>query len=241
MIQELKRIIRSFLLWILSLIVISAAFFVPLGERDALSVAVFKIMSGDLLPSGVELVVTNPLSAFLVQMGISLFLAFVLALPILFFRLIKYLYPALYKKERRALFKVLIPSSVLFLAGAAFAYFIIIPTTFRLLYPFAEAFGATTYFLLNDFVHLVLGMVVVVGVIFLLPVFMFLLSYLGVVPGSFWRDGWRYALVFFLVFSAIITPDGTGITMLMLSLPLSALYFLGALFAIRVEGESDYK
>jgi sec-independent protein translocase protein TatC len=72
-----------------------------------------------------------------------------------------------------------------------------------------------------------------VGIMFLLPVFMVFLSFLGIVKPCFWKNNWRYALLIFLIFSAIITPDGTGITMIMLSAPLAGLYFLGTIVTMK--------
>ncbi len=53
------------------------------------------------------------------------------------------------------------------------------------------------------------------------------LTFLGIIPSIFWREKWRYALLTFLLFSAIITPDGSGVSMMLLSLPLSGLYAVG--------------
>jgi len=112
-----------------------------------------------------------------------------------------------------------------------FSFFFLIPATFKVLYPYAESINAIPFFSVDEFIYYVFGLMVTVGLIFLLPLFMVLLSLMGIIEASFWIKKWRPALLFFLVLSAIITPDGTGITMIMLFLPLASLYFMGCVFA----------
>ena len=242
--EELKELKRVFLPWIIILFFLSVFFFgfglqktelfgqtvyYPYPSLHSISAYFLETASRNLLPEGVKVVTLNPLNAFLALMVISLLAAFIVSFPFFLYKLIRYLSPALEQKERRVAFKVLFPSTFLFVAGCLFAYFLLIPLTFKVLYSFAAVIGAEEFFYLMQFVTLVLGLMVVVGIIFLLPIFMGLLTRLGIVQGNFWRKNWRYAVFIFLVFSAIITPDGTGLTMMMLSVPLTGLYFLGAI------------
>ena len=203
-------------------------------------VLVFHSLKSYLLPTGVELIVTDPLSGFLAQVIVSLALAFIVSFPILLYEIINYLTPALLHKERKALGLILLPSVLLFFGGCLFSYFFIIPATFRALFPFTLSIQALPFFLVDQFIQLVFGMMIATGVLFLMPVFMVLLSAVGLVPRAFWLENWRYAAVFFLSFSAIITPDGTGITMLLLSAPLAGLYAVGSFLSPRGRG-ADYK
>jgi len=242
--KEFKEFIKSILSWIYLLLGFSFFFFLfglkeieifgrnlflPLPTPHSFSVQIFEIIQQDLLPPGVQLIVTNPLSAFLAQILISLLLAFILTLPFFLYRMMRYLLPALLEKEKRVIIRVLFPSAFLFFAGCLFAYFLLIPSIFRVLYPYATVMGAIPFFSIQEFITLVFGLMIAVGKMFLLPVFMVFLSSLGIVGPDFWKSNWRYALLIFLIFSAIITPDGTGITMIMLSVPLAGLYFLGTI------------
>lgn len=240
--KELNELRKSFLPWIILLLLFSFFFFgfglqqteifgfsiyYPYPSFHSISAYFFETAKQDLLSEEIKIVTLNPLNAFLSLMTISFLLAFIFSFPLFLYKLIRYLSPALYQKERKAIFKVLFPSVFLFIAGCLFAYFLLIPLTFRVLYSFATAIEVEPLFYVTQFVTLVLGLMIVVGIIFLLPVFMSLLTGLGIVQGNFWKKNWRYAIFIFLVFSAIITPDGTGITMLLLSLPLFCLYLLG--------------
>lgn len=127
--------------------------------------------------------------------------------------------------------KVLTPSTLLFAGGCLFAYFLIVPPTLRILYSYATRLEALPFFTIHEFVKTVLGLVVGIGISFLLPVFMVLLTRLGLVESDFWKKKWRYAISGCLIVAAIITPDGTGITMLLLTLPLAGLYYIGCLLS----------
>ncbi|MDP3958173.1 MAG: twin-arginine translocase subunit TatC [bacterium] len=241
MLQEFKNFIKNILFWCGVMAGLSLLFFLPLFAGRSPSVLVFEALKRDFLPPGVELVVTNPLTAFLAQVTVSLALAFIFSFPFMLWRAMRYLSPALFDKEKRAVAWVLIPSSALFFAGCAFAYLFIIPSTFALLYPFAASLGAIPFFQVGEFVQLIFAILLATGVLFLLPVGMALLSFLGLIEPGFWRRNWRYSLMLFLIFSAIITPDGTGITMIMLSVPLITLYGIGMFSAVRIEGRDIKK
>lgn len=240
--KEFKEFIKSILSWVYLLLGFSFFFFafglkeieilgknifLPLPTLQSFSSQIFRKIHQDLLPTGVQLIVTNPLSAFLAQVIVSLLLAFIMTLPFFLYKTMKYLLPALFDKEKKVIIRILFPSTFLFFLGCLFAYFLLIPSTFKALYPFAAIIGAIPFFSVNEFIALVFGMMLVSGVIFLLPVFMVLLNSLGIVKADFWKNNWRYAFLIFLLFSAIITPDSTGITMIMLFVPLIGLYFVG--------------
>jgi len=238
--KELNELKKTFLPWIGVWFLISIFFF-GFGFEEgyfrpsfrSISAYFLTMASENLLPDGVRLITLNPLNAFLALIIISLLLGFIISFPFLLYQLIRYFSPAIDQKEKKAIFKVLIPSSFLFVAGCLFAYFLIIPLTFKVLYSFAIAIGAEEFFFVIEFVALVLGLMLVMGIIFLLPIFMILLTRFRIIDGQFWRKNWKHAVCVFFVFSAIITPDGTGITMIILTLPLIGLYFLGTLATAR--------
>lgn len=246
LLQELKIFVKHILHWIIYFFGFSLFFFIfglqkvalfgreyflPLPTENSFSVAVFNKVRQDLIPPGVQLIATNPMSAFISQIVLSMLLSFLLTTPFFLYQLITYIRPALLPHERKAVLWSLLPVVFLFFFGAAFSYFFLIPATFEILYPFATNIGAIPFFSIDEFVSYVSGLMIAVGLMFLLPLFMVLLSFLGIVKAEFWRRNWRPACLFFLIFSAIITPDGTGITMMMLFIPLAALYFAGYVFA----------
>jgi len=250
--KELKIFVKHIFYWVVSFVGFSVFFFffglkkiVVLGEElylflpseNSFTVQAFSKVRADLLPQGVELMATNPISAFVAQILLSMLLSFLLTTPFFIYKIILYLQPALYSYERRAIILSVLPLTVLFLSGAAYSYFFLIPTTFKILYPFTINIGATAFFSINEFMHYVFGLTFYVGLMFLLPVFMVLLSWMGIIRAEFWKNKWRFALLLFLIGSAIITPDGTGVTMAMLFIPLMTLYFIGCALADKLGKE----
>ncbi len=213
-------------------------YFLPLPTENSFSVQVFKKVSRDLLPSDVQLVATNPMSAFISQILLSLLLSFLLTVPFFLYKIIMYLRPALLLNERKAVVWSLLPFAFLFFSGAAFSYFFLIPTTFKLLYPYAAIIGAIPFFSIDEFIYYVFGLTIATGTMFLLPLFMALLSLLRIIPAEVWLRNWRYACFFFLVLAAVITPDGTGVTMILLFIPLALLYFTGYFFAAKLSNRN---
>jgi len=207
----------------------------PVPSYNSISAWFFKQIQKDLLIKEMELITINPLDALWTQIGISLFLAFIITLPFLLYKIAGYLSSALHKKEKRAILKALIPSTILFIAGCLFAYFFLIPITFKFLYSYVLAVGAKPFFAINQFISLVLILTIVVGIVFLLPIFMILLTHLGIVKPDIWKKNWQYAILIFLILAAVITPDGTGITMMLLAMPLTMLYLLGYLVSKKLK------
>ena len=246
LLQELKIFIKNIAPWLYSLIVFSLFFslfglhkvaiygrdfILPIFSDNSFSVQVFKMIERDFVPPGVQLIVTNPWSGFIAQLEIVIILAFIVTLPFLLYKIMQYCSPALFKHEKKAIFKSIILFTVLFVSGCLFAYYYMIPLTFKFMYPFASSLGVITFFALDAFMSWVIAILITNGVTFLLPIFMLVLSYLGIVSPDFWRKKWRFAFLCLLIFSAIITPDQTGVTMILLFAPLAGLYMVGSLLA----------
>ena len=195
----------------------------------SLATELFTLMKDSLVPEGVPVITLGPFSPFIAPISIAFMAAFILSFPYLLFSLTRYISPALYDKERRSLSILLFSSTALFFLGCVFAYAVLIPYTFATLYSFAEPLGVTPFFSLDAFIGTVFGLTISAGLAFLTPIVMFLLSSAGLVPSAFWRAHWRVSILIVLLFSAIITPDGSGVTMVILSVPLMFLYGVGAM------------
>jgi sec-independent protein translocase protein TatC len=86
----------------------------------------------------------------------------------------------------------------------------------------------------DEFIYYVIGLTSAVGVMFLMPLFMIMLSATGIIEPNFWAKKWQVACLTFLIASALITPDGTGITMMLLFAPLAVLYAGGYYFSRKI-------
>lgn len=221
---EINEIRKNLFLWLIVFIVI-AVFLFPF------SLTLFQKIYSDLVPQNIKLLITNPLNPFFIQIQVAFFFAFLLSLPMLLYKVLTYLFPALYRREKKAILKSLIPSGVLFVSGCFFAYFLLVPLTLRIMNNYNFGLNAAVYFEISQFITFALMAIFVSGVAFMLPIFMKTLSVLGIVESRVWLSNFKYSLIAIAMLTAIITPDGTGVTMIMLSLPLISLYLLGCFWS----------
>jgi sec-independent protein translocase protein TatC len=213
-------------------------------------------MKDTLLPTGVKLIQIAPGQVFFAQVHISLLIGLICSLPIIIKEIFGFISPAfdpsknkdefqegdiekMGKKSfsRFGLFKVISPIVLLFILGVAFSYVFVIPFTLNFLYKYGESIGAETFLTVNDFIAFVLQFVLAFGIAFQLPVIMYVLSLSGVTDSKFWLRNFRYAIIIISVFGAIITPDGSGVTMWFVALPMIALYAIGIIAIRRREGK----
>lgn len=196
---------------------------------------VFRALVATMLPSGVTLLNVGVGDSVLVQMEIGALLTLVLGMPWIVHEAGAFLVPALRHNERALLVRIGLPATVLFALGTAIGLWVITPLTFRLLFEYVSAMGLAPVLGVQQFVTFALLYSVAFGVVFELPVFVYALTRLGLVRAAAWRRHWRGAVIGALVFGMVITPDNSGITMLLIALPMIALYLGGAWFATRWE------
>ncbi len=199
---------------------------------------VFRALVAWTLPPRVTLLNVGVGDSVVVQMEIGLLLTLIVGMPWIVHEVGAFLVPALRRKERLLLRTVGIPATVLFAVGTAAGVFVLTPFTFRLLFEYVGAMGLAPVLGVQSFVTFALLYSLAFGVVFELPVFIYALTRLGVVRSTAWRKHWRGAVIASLVFGMIVTPDNSGITMLLIALPMMALYFGGAYFAGRWERAS---
>lgn len=196
------------------------------GEGSTVASWAIERIKIDVLPSGIDLLVISPIDPFLAKSSVSAALALFFTLPLIALELWRFVAPGLYLRERRTIGLFLVASLLLSFLGVTFSYFFLIPLTIDALYGFSPP-STAAFFGLRAVVSMVTSLSMAVALIFLLPVAMVVLSQIGIVPASFWRAYARHALLIALIFSAIITPDGSGLTMALLTVPIVFLYGLG--------------
>ena len=151
--------------------------------------------------------VTENLGVF---MRVSLLSGFIFALPIILFEIIGYIVPGLTHSERRWLYTSIPFATLLFLMGVAFTYFIILPTSIPFLISFL---GIKTTPRPSFYIEFVTGMMFWVGILFEMPLVMFMLAKLGLVTSSMLLKGWRFAVLIIAVVAAVVTPTSDPINM----------------------------
>jgi len=198
-----------------------------LNLNEGISQQFFVAVSNFLLPGYVSTVVLTPWEPVLVQFKVALFLALVTSSPVITYEFWRFVAPALRAKERRLIVRVSTPVVVLFLMGVAMSFLVVLPFTFSFLYGIAIAMGAKPFLQLQEFLDFIILFSLAFGVAFELPVVMYGLSVLNIVGADFWKKHWRMAVLAIFFFGAAITPDGSGVTMMLVSLPMLGLYLAG--------------
>lgn len=193
------------------------------------SIQVTSHMSKAILPPEVSLIQTAPGQAFFAQLYVSVLIGLIGSIPIIVRESYGFISPAFRKQTKRsATFHVLYCIS-LFISGIAFAYFVTIPLTIAFLYKYGLSMGVATFLNINDFISFVLQFFLGFGIAFELPLIMYVISLTEFIEPKFWRKNFRYAIIVLVVIGALITPDGSGITMWLVAGPMIALYFMGML------------
>ncbi|HEV2167160.1 MAG TPA: twin-arginine translocase subunit TatC [Thermoplasmata archaeon] len=198
---------------------------------------VFQALKAWELPRGVTLLNLGVGDSVIVQMELGALLAVILGMPWIVHEVGAFLVPALRTNERGLLRQIGIPASALFAIGTLAGLLLLTPLTFQLLFLYVSAMGAAPVLGIDSFVAFTLLYSLAFGVACELPVFIYALTRLGVVPASAWRKHWRGAVIGCLVFGMVVTPDNSGITMLLVAAPMMALYFGGVWFAGRWEAD----
>jgi sec-independent protein translocase protein TatC len=176
-----------------------------------------------------KLYYTSPAGFVSLVINLGLYLGIAIAMPYVLYQVWLFVAPGLFKHERNAVAGFIVSSMFLFLCGVAFAYFIMLPTTLKFLINFANEGPIKPLISINEYFDLTLMILLGLGVVFELPVLIFILSLFGIVTPKFLLRNFRYAMVIITVAAAIITPTPDATTMLVFMAPMILLYFLGVL------------
>jgi sec-independent protein translocase protein TatC len=176
-----------------------------------------------------RLVVTTVPESFTLKVTVSLYAAIALSIPLLLWQVWGFISPALYRHERAYVTPFIGLSSISFVGGAAFAYYVLFPPAVRYLISvgseFRPLFRATDYF---DFITLIM---LAMGIIFQMPAITYVLSRIGIISASFLIRSWKVSLVIILIVAAIVSPTADVINMMLFAAPMMALYVISIFIA----------
>jgi len=181
------------------------------------------------LPKGGQLVAIEVTSTFFVPLRLCFFAALMLAMPVVLYQLWAFVAPGLYAHEKRLARPLLVASTVLFYAGCAFTYFLLLPVMFAYLSASAPP-GVAMMTDIGHYLEFVLVMFIAGGLSFEVPVAVLVMVILGwVTPAQL--SAWRgYVIVVIFIIAAILTPPD-GLSQIMMAVPMCLLYEAGVLFA----------
>jgi sec-independent protein translocase protein TatC len=202
---------------------------------DNIASQITKFMNEQLVPEQVQLIQTAPGQAFFAQIYIAALVGIVFGMPVIIKEFTGFIKPALKEKEINISRAITVPAIGLFAIGCVFSYFFVVPYILDFLYKIGESAGLVTFLNIMDFVSFVLQFLIAFGISFQLPLVMYAATVSGITDASFWRKNIRYAIVIIVIFGAIITPDGSGVTMWFVGGPMIGLYVAGMFFIERRE------
>jgi len=210
-------------------------FFPTPNPLDNIAAQITNYLKVQLVPDQVQLIQTAPGQAFFAQVYIAALVGIVVGMPVIVKELTAFIKPALKEREINVSKSILLPAIGLFITGCLFSYFLVIPYILEFLYRYGESAGLLTFLNIIDFVAFVLQFLLAFGLSFQLPLVMYAATVSGLTDGNFWRKNIRYAIVIIVIFGAIITPDGSGVTMWFIAGPMIGLYLAGMIFVERKE------
>lgn len=239
--MRLRIIIISLIISIIIIMVVPSdvndlwnAFFGDLQYRPLVAVILDR-MKNDLLPPDTVLIggtIEDPITLYF---EISMVIAVVISSPIIAYEIYAFIAPGLYAHEKRFLKRFVLGFTIMFVLGVIYAYYFILPITFRILFIFTDIIGAEKIFTVRNFYDLVFLGLVSVGLFFTLPVFIILAIRFGVINTETLITYKRYLYVAIFTITAILTPDPTPVSMLLLSIPFVVLYEISIVIGKRVE------
>ncbi|MGQ0577321.1 MAG: twin-arginine translocase subunit TatC [Betaproteobacteria bacterium] len=181
------------------------------------------------LPAGGQLIATEVTAPFFVPVKVTMMAALVIALPYLLYQIWAFVAPGLYLHEKKLVMPLVITSTVLFLCGMAFAYFLVFPIVFHFIISVAPE-GVAVMTDIGKYLDFVLTLFVAFGVTFEVPVAVVILVRMGMVSVAKLREIRPYIIVAAFVIGAVFTPPDV-VSQVMLAVPLWVLYELGIFVA----------
>jgi sec-independent protein translocase protein TatC len=181
------------------------------------------------LPAGGQLIATEVTAPFFVPIKVTLMAALVVALPYLLYQIWAFVAPGLYAHEKKLVMPLVITSTLLFLCGMAFAYFLVFPIVFHFIISVAPE-GVAVMTDIGKYLDFVLTLFVAFGVTFEVPVAVVILVRMGMVSVAKLREIRPYVIVGAFVIGAIFTPPDM-VSQVMLAVPLWVLYEIGVFVA----------
>jgi sec-independent protein translocase protein TatC len=178
-----------------------------------------------LLPPGGTLVYTDPTEAFLLYIKIALIGGLILASPAVMAQVWLFVAPGLYSHEKKWAIPFVVMSSFFFVAGAAFSHYVVFPLTWRFFVSFTNDI-LTFMPRIEPAFSIYLRLLLAFGLVFQMPTLVLFLARMGVVSARFLIRNFKYAVLIMVVLSAVITPDGGGVSLVAMTGPMILLYGL---------------
>jgi sec-independent protein translocase protein TatC len=191
------------------------------------------------LPAGqpYKLIYTVPYEAFLAEMEVSFIAGTILASPVVLWQIWRFIAPGLYENEKKYILPVIFFSSLFFVSGVLFGYFVVVPVAFKFFASPSSPY-ITPMMSIDKYLSFAEKMLLCFGLVFELPVFAFFLAKLGILSADFLRRKRKWAIVLIFILAAVLTPSPDIVSQLLMALPLLVLYELSVWIVYFFGGKS---
>lgn len=242
-----KRLIRMVLAWLVMTVVafVYSRFIfdkILLAPKDTSFITyrwlcqlgeLIHVKSLCLPPMSLSIISLNLSGQFMTDMTVSMFGGLILAFPIIIYQLWQFIMPALYIKERKYARRAVFVMSILFIIGVLFSYYFMVPWTLNFLGTYQVSEMVVNQISLSSYISTVTSTILGVGIVFELPVVVYVLAKIGIITPDFLKKNRKYSFVIILIIAAIITPPDV-FSQMMVTIPLYSLYEISILVAKRV-------
>lgn len=181
------------------------------------------------------LINTDVAGPFMMAVNVSLIAAVIISFPLLLIFLLQFILPGLKPNEKKLIFPAIAIGTGLFLSGATFSYWVVLPKALQFFAEFAKSVGAVQMWTLSEFITFTTRFILVFGISFELPVIVMALVKLDILNYKIMKSTWRHAIVAITLFAAIITPTPDVFTLMLMSGPLYVLYAICVWLAYTME------
>ena len=176
-----------------------------------------------LLPAGGTLIFTDPAEAFILYIKIALIFGLLLASPAVMTQVWLFIAPGLYASEKKWAIPFVLMSSFFFVGGAAFSHYVVFPLTWRFFASFTTDI-VTFMPRIQPAFSIYFRLLIAFGVVFQMPTIVLFLARMGMLTAGFMIRNFKYAVLMIVVISAVVTPDGGGVSLVAMTIPLILLY-----------------
>ena len=175
------------------------------------------------LPKNSYLIYTGLTDAFFTYMKLAFFASLIITCPFVLYQLWKFIAPALHSKEKKYVLPFVFSSTLLFISGVLFGYFIALPPAFEFFVSFNNKY-LQAMISFSDYLSLFVTFLLGFGLSFELPIFMFFLAKVGIVNAKMLAKQRRYAILIIFIVAAILTPSPDAFSQILMAIPLMFLY-----------------
>jgi sec-independent protein translocase protein TatC len=235
--KRLKVVIFTFIIATIVMLVLpgNTDFFAMTSNYQPLMSVFLKAVRDMILPSDVRMIalqIGDPITLY-VMAGLVFSLS--ITMPVLAYEIYRFVDPALYQHEKKAIYSFVAVVSALFVAGALFGFFVLFPAFVLSMFPFFTAVGAEMLLSIMDFYNMLFFTIIISGVIFTIPAFFVLLVKFGVIRTSMFSRKRKWVYLGIVVLAMLITPGATPQGNLFLSIALVALFEVSMFLGKRYE------